>query len=307
MRHPSPPAGAPPDRQPSSGVTAGGSGRSASPRPASGETIFVRTTRLLRRPWFWLVLGLVAAGVIAGLLLGARRDATSARIRESGVWRVGMDPSFPPFESIDPATGKPVGLDVDLVDAISARWGVRAEIVSLGFDELVDAVAARRVDSAVSALPVFDWRTQEVAFSDPYINAGIVLAVPRGSPIRGPDDLAGRRVAAEWGSEGDAKARELQRSLEGNLELVLRESADAAMKAVTGGIADAAVTDAISLALFDGDGGELVAVGEPLRNDPYVIVVPKGAPLLLDDLNRVLAGMDADGTLTALRAKWLDP
>lgn len=266
-----------------------------------------RGARLFRRPGFWLTLGLAAIALAAGILLLARRDTTSARIRESGVWRVGMDPSFPPFESIDPSTGRPAGLDVDLVNAIAARWGVRAEIVSLGFDELVDAVAARRVDSAVSALPVFDWRTQEVGFSAPYIDAGIVLAVPRDSSIRGPDDLVGRRVAAEWGSESDAQARELQRRLEGNLELVLSESVDAALGAVAGGEADAVVTDAISLALFNKSGGDLVAVGQPMRSDPYVVVVPKGAPLLLADLNRVLEVMEADGTLASLRAKWLGP
>jgi ABC-type amino acid transport substrate-binding protein len=270
-------------------------------------TTSLRSARLFRRPWFWLALGLVLATLVTGALLWLRRDATSARIRESGVWRVGMDPSFPPFESIDPSTGRPVGLDVDLVHAVAGRWGVRAEIVSLGFDELVDAVAARRVDSAVSALPVFEWRTQEVSFSAPYIEAGVVLAVPPGSTIGGPEDLAGRRVAAEWGSEGDAQARELQRRLEGRLELVLRESAVAAMEAVAGSQADAAVTDAVSLALFNKDGGDLVAVGQPLRSDPYVVVVPKGAPLLLADLNQALAAMEADGTLAALRAKWLGP
>lgn len=270
-------------------------------------TTSLRSARLFRRPWFWFAVGLVLAVLAAGALLWLRRDATSARIRESGVWRVGMDPSFPPFESIDPSTGRPVGLDVDLVNAIAGRWGVRAEIVSLGFDELVDAVAARRVDSAASALPVFEWRTQEVSFSAPYIEAGVVLAVPRGSPIEGPEDLAGRRVAAEWGSEGDAQVRELQRRLEGKLELVLRESADAAMEAAARGEADAVVIDAVSLALFNRGEGDLVAVGQPLRSDPYVVVVPKGAPLLLADLNQALAAMEADGTLAALRAKWLGP
>jgi ABC-type amino acid transport substrate-binding protein len=263
--------------------------------------------RPLGRPWFWLALAAVAVAVAVGGLLWERRDATSARIRESGVWRVGMDPSFPPFESIDPATGRPVGLDVDLVNAIAARWGVRAEIIGVGFDELVDAVAARRVDSAVSALPVFDWRTQEVSFSTPYIQAGIVLAVPRGSAIRKPEDLAGTRVAAEWGSEGDAQARELQKRLGGKMELVLRESADAAIAAVARGEADAAVTDAISLALFNKNGGDLVAADAPLRSDPYVVVVPAGAPQLLADLNRTLEGLESDGTLAAFRAKWLGP
>ena len=45
------------------------------------------------------------------------RDAVWARIRDRGVWRVAMDPSFPPFESPD-ADGRPAGFDVDLVNEI---------------------------------------------------------------------------------------------------------------------------------------------------------------------------------------------
>jgi ABC-type amino acid transport substrate-binding protein len=74
---------------------------------------------------------------------------------------------------------------------------VRAQITTVGFDELVDAVAAQRVDGAVSALPEMPWRTKEVAFTRSYIDAGLVLAVPAGSPITGADDLPGKRVAAE--------------------------------------------------------------------------------------------------------------
>ncbi len=261
----------------------------------------------LRRFGFWALVAGIALAVIGAILLFGRQDPTAARIRQSGVWRVGMDPSFPPFESLDPATGQPVGLDVDLVNAIAARWGVRAEIVGVGFDELVDAVAAHRIDSAVSALPIFEWRTKEVAFSRPYVEAGMVLAAPPGSAIRGPDDLAGRRVAAEWGSQGDAQARAIQTRLEGAVMLVLRESADAALAAVVSGEADAAITDAVSLALFRRGGGDLVAVGPPLTSDPYVVVVPADARTLLDDLNKALAAMAADGTLAALRERWLGP
>jgi polar amino acid transport system substrate-binding protein len=263
--------------------------------------------RPFRRTWFWALAAMVLVLAIAAFVVLGRRDVTAARIRQSGVWRVAMDPSFPPFESLDPATGQPVGLDVDLVNAIAGRWGVRAEIVGVGFDELVDAVAARRVDSAVSALPVFDWRTKEVSFSSPYVEAGVVLAVRPGSPIRAPDDLAGRRAAAEWGSQGDAQARELQKRLDGRLELILRESPNVALMAVERGEADAAIADAISLALFNRDGGNLVAVGAPLVSDPYVVVVPAGARMLLGDVNKALEAMSADGTLAALRRRWLGP
>jgi ABC-type amino acid transport substrate-binding protein len=254
----------------------------------------------------------LAALAVLGLLMFSlfrpggplARDAVWARVQDRGVWRVAMDPSFPPFESPD-AEGRPVGLDVELVNEIARRMGVRAEITGVGFDELVDATAARRVDGAVSALPEMPWRTREVTYSRPYIEAGLVLAVPPGSPVHGPADLPGRRVAAEWGSQGDALARDLSSGEDKAFELVLRETADAALEAVLGGEADAVIVDAVTLALFDGGAGRIIAAGEPLRPDPYVVYVPHGAPVLLEHVNAALEAMEEDGTLEAIRARWL--
>ncbi len=262
--------------------------------------------------WWQVALGLV---LMAILVLAARsvtravlanRDPTWEHIQQSGVWRVGMDPSFPPFENLDGATGQPVGLDVDLANAIADRWGVRAEIVGVGFDELLDAVTAYRVDSAISALPVVEHRTREVSFSAPYVEAGILLVASRENAITKSGDLAGRRLAAEWGSAGDAQARALQRELGGNLTLVLRESPDLALQAMLAGEADAAAVDAVSLALFEAGKGRLSVIGEPLQSEPYVIVVPVHAPKLLAAINATLAEMSADGTLAAIKARWLE-
>jgi polar amino acid transport system substrate-binding protein len=213
---------------------------------------------------------------------------------------------------------------VDLARAIAARWGVRVEFVGVGFDQLMDAVVANRVDSAISALTIAPHRTEEMRFSEPYIEAGMVLAVPEtsrlrpaleavggrsGAPVMAEvaQPLAGQRVAAEWGSEGDALARRLQAQVNGDLRLVLRNSTDDALRAVLAGEADLAIVDAISLALFVGDGGSLVAVGQPLRSDPYAIVVPKHAPELLRKVNEALAALRDDGTLVEIRARWLRP
>jgi ABC-type amino acid transport substrate-binding protein len=260
------------------------------------------------RAVFWLILAVLlvtAAGLVTQAVL-AGRDPTWERIRQDGVWRVGMDPSFPPFENLDGTTQKPVGLDVDLANAIAGRMGVRAEIVGVGFDELVDAVTAHRVDSAISALPVLEHRTREVSFSAPYVEAGILLVAPQENAITKPANLAGRRLAAEWGSAGDAQARALKRELGGNLTLVLRESPDLALQAVLAGEADAAAVDAVSLALFDAGKGDLIVIGEPLQSDPYVIAVPVNAPKLLGAINEALAVLEADGTLAAIKARWLE-
>ena len=265
-----------------------------------------------QRTWR-VALGISLAGLLIVMAAGlatravlADRDPTWERIRQSGVWRVGMDPSFPPFENLDGATGQPVGLDVDLANAIASHWGVRVEIVGVGFDELLDAVTAYRVDSAISALPVVEHRTREVAFSAPYVEAGVLLVAPRENAIAKSEDLAGRRLAAEWGSAGDARARVLQREFNGNLTLVLRESPDLALQAVLDGEADAAAVDAVSLALFAAGQDRLITIGEPLQSEPYVIVVPAHAPKLLAAINETLADLAADGTLAAIQERWLE-
>jgi len=249
-------------------------------------------------------LVLAAAGVILFIVLG--RGGTLKEIQARGTWRVGMDPSFPPFENFDVVTGGPVGLDVELAHAISEQWGIKTEIVTLGFDELLDAVASHQVDAAISAIPIQPERTEDVRFSDPYVQAGVVLAVRKGSELAGPAGLSGRRVAVEWGSQGEAAARALREDGALAFELLPRETVTLALDALAAGEADAAIVDAISLATY-AHAAELAAIGEPLVSDPYVVIVPADAPDLLKAVNDALRTLESDGTLDEIRARWLRP
>ena len=265
------------------------------------------------RPFRWsdrralVVAALALLAVLAAVLLWhtVRRgeDEVWARIQRSGVWRVGMDPSFPPFESLD-GEGQPIGYDVDLARAIAARWGVEVSFEGIGFDGLVAALWAHKADSVISALPVDPRLTRDVAYSIPYFEAGLLLVVAEGTTdIASPDDLAGRRLAVEWGSEGDVQGRELRRRLEG-LTLLPFPLPQDALAAVVAGEADAALTDAISLRQFQREHGGLRAVGPPVVSVPYVVAMPRQAPKLLAAVNEALAALQEEGTLARLEEKW---
>lgn len=253
-----------------------------------------------------LVVAAILVLALAGWLILRGRGGALDDIRARGVWRVGMDPSFPPFENLDVAAGQVVGLDADLAAALGGRLQIKTEITSLGFDELIDAVAAHRIDAAISALPIIPERTQDVRFSDAYVQGGVVLATARGSGIRGPEDLGDSRVAVEWGSQGDAAARRLVADGALRFELLPKDTVTEALDALVAGEADAAVVDAISLALYP-QSDRLVEVGEPVVSDPYVVVVAADAPDLLDAVNKGLAALESDGTLPAIRDRWLRP
>ncbi|MEZ4559893.1 MAG: transporter substrate-binding domain-containing protein [Caldilineaceae bacterium] len=182
-----------------------------------------------RRWWVWASALLLVA--LLGLLLlpGSpavrllRQDTTWHAMTQRGVWRIGMDPSFPPFETLAD-DGAIVGYDVDLARAMAAQWDMEVELVAIGFDSLIDALIAGKVDSVISALPLDPRLTKDIAYSAPYFEAGLRLAVPQASALAATDPaalepdafdpgtlLAGRTVAVEWGSTGDMIGRRLTR------------------------------------------------------------------------------------------------
>lgn len=268
-----------------------------------------RARALTRRRWFWpavvvFFVGLLVAPRMWRAIIPSR-DPFWERIQATGRWRVAMDASFPPFEDLDEA-GLPVGFDVDLAQAIAARWDVQVQIEGVGFDGLVDAVQASRVDTAISALPYQPQLTQDVAFSQPYFEAGLVLVAPAGDEaVQTVDDLAGRRLAVEWGSEGDVQARALRRRYP-DLQILPNETAQDALQAVADGNADAALVDRISAlqAASTLDNPMLIAL-QVVVSDPYVVVLPRKAPMLQQQVGEALRALEADGTLDALTKKWV--
>jgi len=120
----------------------------------------------------------------------ARPDDTWDRVRETGVLRVGMDASFPPFETIA-ADGALAGFDVDLARELGRRLGVEIQFVAnLPYDGLYDALAVDRVDVVISALVVNPARMADFAYSASYFDAGQVLVVrpPSVPPASGGED-----------------------------------------------------------------------------------------------------------------------
>src|SRR5215472_4635905 len=60
-----------------------------------------------------------------------------------GTLTVGSDTTYPPFESIDTATGQAKGFDVDLITTIAQRMGLHAKVVTTKFDTIIDDLAAK--------------------------------------------------------------------------------------------------------------------------------------------------------------------
>ncbi len=257
------------------------------------------------------IIVLVLVGLAAWMLWGGREkeDRTLERIEASGVMRVGLDPSYPPFENMDDDNGQLFGYDVDLARQIGARLEVEVEFVVVGFDGLYDALRTNKFDAIISGLPYDPLLTQDVRYTVSYFNAGQVLVVREDeNEIESVDDLAHKSLAVELGSDGDLEGRQLLKRLEGLSLQPLPTPLDALWalrQATPHGQADAALVDAISAHHFIKCEGGVRIVGEPVVDGSYVIAVRYNSVALWSALNQVIQEMRGDGTLDALRDQWL--
>ena len=236
-------------------------------------------------------------------------DATWVHILDAGELRVGIDPSFPPFES-DDAKGNLYGLDIALASELARAWSsanetpIRVEYVYSGFDGLYDALKAKQFDAIISALPYDPKKTEDVSFSHSYFNSGPRIIVRESDAMtKTYYDLMGKPIGVELGSTGDAFARRWQRRLKFDLR-TYNTPADA-LRALRLGQVDAVFTDLVAFNDFWRVEGGIKQVGDPLVSELVVIAVRKDTPTLLAQINAVIDVMKRDGRMEKLYAEWL--
>ena len=237
------------------------------------------------------------------LLLAACGPAGQSwqRIEQSGLLRVGLDPTYPPFEFHDGQTVQ--GLDVDLAKALAADLGLTVQFVSFGYDGLYAALETGQVDVLISALVIQEDKMADFGYSEPYFNAGQLLVVPAGSPITRIEDLSGRSLAVELGAEGHVLATRYTRRLP-NLTVQTYPTANDALGSVVSGRDSAAIVDAISARMYPAG---ITILPDPLTVEPFALVVRIDDHELLQHLNNSLARLAQSGQLTTLTENWLQP
>jgi polar amino acid transport system substrate-binding protein len=258
-------------------------------------------------PFGWFAVGVPVVLVLLALAwhFSSRRpppkhhplppDTGMARVHASGVLRVAMDGSYPPFAVAAP-DGSLHGLDVDLARAIAKQLGASLQLLNISEDGLPDALIAGQADVVISEQHP-DPRLR-LAYSAPYYNAGLVLLVAaRDDQVAGFAALRGRTVGVELGSDADEW---LRRQHLAAVQEQRYDSVAGAVAALAGGAIAGVVTDAPSAGGFLQQGAELRVAGPALTEEPYVVAAAPQNLSLIRAVNATLTMLRADGTLQAL-------
>ena len=226
-------------------------------------------------------------------------DPSLARVRASGVLRVGLDPSYPPFASYDGA-GRIDGLDVDFAREIARHLGVDLALVALDGGGLLDAVLARKCDIAIGVPPAREL-LRDLRYSRPYFDGGQVL-VRDGR--RSASLAVSPLVGVEAGSEADLRWRRIEASLSG-ARLSRRDSQEDLLAALASGDVDGILLDAVAARQARRVEPAFEIASEPLTHEPMVIAAHRDDSRLLREIDAVLAALAGTGTAAELTDKWL--
>lgn len=249
--------------------------------------------------WIW---GL--AGILFALRWNAviRPGPPLKEIFPYGEMRIGVDASYAPFAVA--TTNDLFGLDIDIGKALAESLDVPARFVNMGYDGLYDSLKVDQVDLLISALVVDYSRTNEVRYTLPYYNAGLVLISSVNSPIQSMLDLSGHSLAYEYGSDANLTATTWMRRIH-PFQLQPYELPAYALDAARIGISDAALVDATTAQLYLRDYPNWKTSSAYVTDVLYAIAVRIDRVATYDAINGALALLIEDGTVQSIINRWL--
>jgi putative S-methylcysteine transport system substrate-binding protein len=218
--------------------------------------------------------------------------------------RVGMSGGYFPFTFVQ--QDKLQGFEVDFMDAVAKETGDSVEYVTMSFSGLIGALESNRIDTVSNQITITPERQAKFAFSQPYVYDGAQVVVKKGNEdkIKGVEDLKGKTVAVNLGSNFEQLLRELPYAGEITIKTYEKNiEQDTAL-----GRVDAFVMDRVSatqvikeknlpLALA-GKPFSKIENALPFRNDD------KGKALR-DKIDAAITKLKENGELARISEKWL--
>lgn len=245
------------------------------------------------------------AGAVA-LALGAALPAAGAdlldTVKARGSVRIAMEGSYPPFNFKDAKSGQLAGYDVEVARAVAARLGLKPEFVSTEWTAILGGLAAGKYDMIVSQVGITVGREQAFAFSRPYTYSAPQLIVRRndGASYAGLADLKGKKIGVGQGSVFEQQARAVP-----GIEVRSYPAAPENLQDLAFGRIDAALNDSLMVAWLLRQSQLPIKAGARVGSvERTGIAMRKGNPKFQAAVDKALAGLQADGSLTAMSLKW---
>src|SRR5215510_572517 len=252
------------------------------------------------------------ASTVAPALAQAQTQGTLDRINQTGTLIIGTRTGSPPFAYVN-AKNEWVGFSIDLVEELvkpalekKLNKTIKVEKKESTPPTRIPLLTSNAVDLIAGTMTDTRARRDSVDFSITFFVTGAQFLVKKGSPIKGIQNIAGRRIAAQQGSTNARIIRERAPSAQ------LREFPDqpAAFQALVQGQVDAYTNDGIQLYGLKAKApnpDEWEVVGDFFSEEPYGMAMRKGDAKFKQVVDGALKQGFESGKYFEIYDKWFGP
>jgi ABC-type amino acid transport substrate-binding protein len=265
----------------------------------------------------------VAVGTMAGGISTASAQCLDAIKKKGVIVSANGLMGTKPIVWKDEASGKYMGFEAELFDALAKKLGVpKWDYAVTEWTTMIPGLKAERWDIILSSMSVTQERIQGagIDYSDPYYMLYDHVIVLADSPIKSMDDLKGKTLAAPLGT---LDAQNAQMLVDGGKagKLMTFNTFNEPFLALTNKQVDAVILDQATFLGMKDEIKGLRTVGAPIpytpkpdwveaeKKAPYIfggtaVGVRKECQDLKAAINKALTEMDADGTRKAILEKY---
>jgi len=255
---------------------------------------------------------LLSLATVLSFSAPAFAETTLEKINRTGMLTIGTRTGLSGFAFIN-KNNEWVGFSIDLVEQaiapeISKKLGkpIRVEKKESTPPTRIPLLTSNAVDLIAETMTDTRTRRESVDFSLTYFVTGAQFLVKKGSPIKGVQDIAGKRIAALQGSTSARVIREEYPSA----QLLEFPDQPAAFQALTQGQVDAYTSDGTYLAGLIGKAlnpGDWVIAGDFYTYEPYGMAMRKNESDFRNLVNNGLMEAIESGKYFELYEKWFGP
>ncbi|UUZ78711.1 transporter substrate-binding domain-containing protein [Paenibacillus sp. P26] len=248
-----------------------------------------------------LVTPLMASALMFSACSSASNESVMDRVKKSNVMKVGFEGKYEPFNMTNDKN-EFTGYDVDISNEIAKRIGVKTQFIATDFDSLIGGLKADKFDIVIAQMTATEERKKEVDFTATYTINGATVGVKENSDIKGINDLKNKTIGAGSGTTFLDEAKKV----EGAKVKEYNSPTDITTDLINGRI-DAIIQDELSFAYqIKQHNLPIKLVGGVLYKDVMGMAVKKNNKEFLNAVDKALADMKKDGTLTAIYKKWFN-
>jgi polar amino acid transport system substrate-binding protein len=216
---------------------------------------------------------------------------------------------YPPFESKD-ASGKWVGWEMDLMNAVCAQMKEKCELVEVAWDGIIPALTSKQIDVIWSSMSITDERKKTIDFTDMYYNTPTVIIGPKdGDKDISPDHLAGKTIGAQVST---THQNYVQKYFGAKSTIKTYQTQDEANQDLAAGRLDYVQADALALDAFlkTEQGAACCELKGQVPEDAAILGIGVGGGLRKEDvalkekLNAAIAALAKAGEFEKITAKY---